>query len=578
MESVTASTAAHVRRRRLMVAVVIACMVAMLAPVGSFDAEAAPPQAKVNWSPCHKDVGAEFGVAYECTLVNVPLDHDKPRGASIQLSLVRLPATDPGNRIGSVFINPGGPGGSGVEAVLFIFGPAAEFLWGPEVRERFDIVGFDPRGIARSSAMRCFGNLRQSTQVFAPFAFPLTPDEEQQWIAGDTLLAEQCDKRGNRIGEHMSTANVARDLDLLREAVGDEQLNYFGASYGSYLGATYANLFPDRVRSVIVDGILDPIAWSNVEAEIPFSTRLRSDVGAQATLDRFFELCEEAAPGNCALAPNSSARYDALAAAVLANPVTIMDPSTGEEIRVTYQELVGFTLGALYDPFSFFFLAQDLAFLEAVVASSASSASTATSAVAPSSRAQVDRFVNRRGFPRYPNFVESFPAVACSDTNNPSDYAVWSSEGAAADAAFGHFGRLWTWASSPCAQWPLDDADAYEGPFTAETANDVLITGNLYDPATRYEGAQALRSLLPNSALVTVDLAGHVSLGASGCAGFVQGQYLLDPGIAPALDGLFCPQEFNPIDLVAGDMAGASEDFGIDPRVRNRLLAEIGVR
>ncbi len=327
---------------------------------------------------------------------------------------------------------------------------------------------------------------------------------------------------------------------------------------------------------MIVDGVLDPIAWANVEGDIPFSTRLRSDQSAQATLDRFFELCEQAAPGNCAFAPDSAARYDAVAAALSANPVTFEDPFSGEVVTVTYQDLIGATLGALYDPFSAFFMFQDLAFVEAVIAASATSAPA--SAAAPSSRAQADRFVTKRGFPRYPNFVEGFPAVACSDTNNPDDYAVWESEGAAADATYGYFGRLWTWASSPCAQWPLDDADAYEGPYTAATANEVLVTGNLYDPATRYEGAQTVRSLLPDSALVTVDLAGHVSLGASGCAGFVQGQYLLDPSIAPALDGLFCPQEFNPIDVVADDFASAGEDFGIDPQLRNRLLAEIGVR
>ena len=113
--------------------------------------------------------------------------------------------------------------------------------------------------------MRCFGNLRQATQAFPPFAFPLTPEEEAMVAAGDALLARQCEKRGNKIADHMSTANVARDLDRLRAAVGDAQLNYVGLSYGTYLGTTYANMFPDRVRAVVIDGVLDPIAWANVE-------------------------------------------------------------------------------------------------------------------------------------------------------------------------------------------------------------------------------------------------------------------------------------------------------------------------
>ena len=190
-------------------------------------------------------------------MAQVPLDYSRPQGATISLALTRLPATDPRRRIGSLFLNPGGPGGSGVDYVLF----AGPFLYTPEVRARFDLVGFDPRGVARSTPLRCFESAEEWPPP-PPFAFPLTREQEQQWIALDRTIDRACRERGGPIRDHMSTANVARDLDVLRDLVGDNKLSYAGVSYGSYLGVTYANLFPTRVRAVVVDGVLDPIAWS----------------------------------------------------------------------------------------------------------------------------------------------------------------------------------------------------------------------------------------------------------------------------------------------------------------------------
>src|ERR1044072_3516343 len=145
---------------------------------------------------------------------------------------------------------------SGVDFTLF----AGPFLFTDEVRARFDLVGFDPRGVARSTALRCFGNQKQWAPIFTPFAFPLTAEEEQIWMAADLYLDSNCAQRGGKIIDHMSTANVARDLDVLRQAVGDAKLSYYGVSYGSMLGQTYANMFPDNFRALVIDGGLDPAA------------------------------------------------------------------------------------------------------------------------------------------------------------------------------------------------------------------------------------------------------------------------------------------------------------------------------
>jgi pimeloyl-ACP methyl ester carboxylesterase len=479
---------------------------------------AAPSKSKVAWSPCYKDFGP-----FQCGTVQVPLDYDSPTGATISIAMIRLPASDPGSRIGSLFLNPGGPGGSGFDFALF----AAPFLFTEEVRARFDIVGFDPRGVARSTALRCFGTPRQWGPFFTPFAFPVTPEEEAIWATADRYLVSACDKRGGAIGDHISTANVARDLDRLRAAVGDDMLTYAGYSYGSFLGVTYASLFPGKVRAVVVDGVLDPIAWTTGAAgqsDLPFSTRLRSDAGAMATLEEFFRLCDE---GDCAFGPDSEDRYAELAAKA----------ATGDAV-VPYSDLILMTLQAMYDSFSWEDFAVLLADIEA--------ASTASASLQARMEAFQHRpmYITKRGFPQYPNFVEAFPAVSCADSHNPDTYAAWSAAADDADASFGYFGRFWTWVSSPCAEWGFTDDDRYTGPFTAATANPVLVVGNRFDPATRYEGAQTVDALLPNSTLLTVNGWGHTSPFLSQCADEAVATYLLTSTPPPA--GTECDQDFTP--------------------------------
>jgi pimeloyl-ACP methyl ester carboxylesterase len=510
--------------RAALVALALACVCA-----GAVAGQGSAGPAKLAWEKCYAKLGP-----FECGTLQVPLDYDEPNGPTISLSVVRLPASDPARRIGSLILNPGGPGGSGVDYTIF----AGPVLYTPEVRARFDLVGFDPRGTNRSTALRCFGTDKQWGPAFTDLSFPSTPDEEQAWINGDLYVDSNCAQRGGRIADHMATANVARDMDVLRQAVGDAKLNYAGVSYGSFLGQTYANMFPNNVRAMIIDGVLDPIAWttgSGDAATVPFSTRLRSDMGAQATLNEFFRLCDAGGPANCAFAPNSAARFTALGNKLKARPaeVTFPDGSTGV---LNYSNLIGMTLGALYDSSSW----EDYARVLAAIEPQATAPATLGARLQPFWR-PVNAYIPKRGFPRYQNFLESFPAVACADSDNPTSYAAWSSAGAAAEAAFGTFGRLWTWVSSICAAWPDSDADRYTGPFNRTTADPVLVIGNLFDPATRYQGAQRAASLLPNSRLLTVHGWGHTSLFISSCADAVQTRYLVDLALPAA--GTVCEQD-----------------------------------
>lgn len=365
----------------------------------------------------------------------------------------------------------------------------------------------------------------------------MTPEEEQIWIAADLYLVDACDRRAGRIADHMSTANVARDPDVLREAVGDEKLTYAGYSYGSYLGVTYANLFPDRVRALIVDGVLDPIAWATGVGDegstIPFSTRLHSDIGAQATLDEFLRLCDAGGPA-CAFAPNAADRYAALLEKLKSDPIDVTFPD-GSVMTLNYANAVLVTLIALYDSHSWEDFAQLLAFVEAEADSAVLGARLQRFWFRPA-------YIAKPGLP-YRNLIEGFPGVACSDTDNPDSYAAWSSAAAASDA-FGYFGRLWTWVSSICAQWPAGDADRYIGPFDRNTANPVLVIGNEFDPATPYHGALKVDGLLPNSALLTVHGWGHTSLFLSQCADVVVARYLVDIAVPAA--GTVCEQDHVP--------------------------------
>jgi pimeloyl-ACP methyl ester carboxylesterase len=499
-------------------------------------AGAARGTSTVSWSPCHRHQGP-----FECARVEVPLDYGDPQAGTASIALVRLPAGSPSRRIGSLFINPGGPGGSGVDIVI----GAGRFLFTPAVRARFDIVGFDPRGINRSTPLRCFDSPDEWGPAMPPFAFPITAKQEAKWQAVDAYLADACANHGNSILDHMATADAARDLDRLRAAVGDDQLTYYGVSYGSFLGSTYANMFPDRVRAVIVDAVLDPIAWTtgvgNESDTVPVSPRLRSDMGAQATLDEFFRLCD--AGERCAFAPHSSDRFARMARRLLRHPIQVSDG--GDTFRFRYQDLIGITLGALYDSAFWRDLARFLSDLE----------SRTDARAMIDGLAELRRALGGGGGGRYQNFPEGFPGVLCSDSMNPTSYQAWSDQGAIADERFGYFGRLWTWVSSICAVWPGADQDRFLGPFDHRTANPLLIVGNMFDPATRYEGAVKLHHLMRNSFLLTVHGWGHGAIFVSRCVDLAEARYLLQ-GITPAR-GKVCQQDDVPFASQAASSAQA---------------------
>jgi pimeloyl-ACP methyl ester carboxylesterase len=486
----------------------------------------------VGWHPCSG--------GFQCATAQVPLDYDHPGGTTISLALIKQPAGSAARRIGSLFVNPGGPGGSGIDLVRGL-GPSLPL----ELRGRFDIVGFDPRGVMRSTPLRCFSSFDEAVSVLPPFAFPYAPAELVEQERSDRALVAACASHGGAVRDHMSTADVARDMDLLRRAVGDSTLNYLGFSYGSYLGEVYANLFPDKVRALVVDGVVDPVAWStgrgDEAATLPVSSRLGGDVGSQATLEQFFALCEAAGRPQCSFAGDSAGRFAAMAARFRSGPVEVGTPP--DTYTVSYADFIATTLSSMEAPESWPMFADALLDLESNMPASRVRATMARLR----SRLGVDQPPQEE----YPNFIESYPGVLCSDSVNPRTFAAWTRAAAATEERHGYFGRPWTWASSTCHAWPVTAGqDRYLGPWTARTASPVLVVGNRYDPQTPYQGAVTAARLLPNSRLLTYAGWGHTA--------FFRGNYCVDSKVTTYLTtlrlparGTVCPALGSPFESVS---------------------------
>ncbi|MBP2479085.1 pimeloyl-ACP methyl ester carboxylesterase [Crossiella equi] len=484
----------------------------------------------LDWTPCPSPPGAR------CATAQVPLSYRDPGGPKISLALMKRPARDPANRIGTVFNNPGGPGSSGRVPPRLT----------PAVADRFDIVGFDPRGTNRSSPVTCSADPADDAKL-SP-AFPVTEAEETEAIRSVGEVTARCARHAGPLLGHMSTANVARDLDLLRRAVGDRQLTYLGTSYGTHLGEVYANLYPGRVRAVVLDGVLDPREWTTGkrpgQGGEPFVHRIGSHLGAQAALRTLLRecaahaQCEFGGPG--ATEQSLQRKYDDLLARLRQGPITLTGAQGGKQ-EITYRELVDRMLRGLYGWDAAEFMTP---FLQRLHLAAQDPAAAAVPVRIPEATA--------------PRYAEEEPpiawntwwsAVACADSDNPRDPREVGRYARAAEAEAPGFASAWVYRSLVCSSWPVTDPDRYTGPWNKPTANPVLLVGNRRgDPATPYEDAAATSALLGRGRLLTADIAGHgvVYDGRNACVDRWVDGYLTTLALPP--EGTVCAAERGPFD------------------------------
>lgn len=460
---------------------------------------------RLQWRDC----GAVSG--QQCTTLEVPLDYDQPSKKTIELAVLRVRAKgkDKSKRIGSLVLNPGGPGGSGVE-----YAQASSMFIGAKVRERYDIVGFDPRGVGQSSPVDCLTDSQLDTYLAADGS-PDTPAEVQRLSTLSKQFAEGCAERSGDLLEHVGTPDAARDMDVLRSALGDQELYYFGASYGTYLGATYAELFPKRVGRAVLDGAVPP--------EL---TGKQLGVGQAKGFERAFKAFVDdcISRGGCPLGDTESAAYDRFDELLDDLDKT---PLPGDGPRKLTQALgVSGILGSLYRKDSWAGLRTGL--------------SAALNGDGSYLLSYADTYAQRTRDGYHGNGNEAILAVNCLDRPDVRSVADAEKELPAYEKASPRFGKFILWGSLACAYWPVE-VQNQPHKVSAPGAPPILVVGTSRDPATIFEWSHDLASQLSSGVLLTRDGDGHTAYGDNDCIDSAIDTYLVD-GTTPK-DGLNCPNE-----------------------------------
>ncbi|MFV2197171.1 alpha/beta hydrolase [Nocardiopsis sp. LOL_012] len=470
---------------------------------------------ELEWGPCEE--GLEEA---ECALFEVPLDYGDPGGERIEIAVKRLPAegSDP---IGSLVVNPGGPGGSGYDYV-----DLAAYTVSSEVRRSFDVVGFDPRGVGRSTPLTCL-DARELDDYLGMEADTADGDADMTEVTEEGMaelaesnrgFVEACRANHPELMLHVGTVNVARDMDVLRELLGDEKLTYLGASYGTHIGAEYADQFPSRVRALVLDGAVDP-SQGQLELSVQQAT------GFETALRSFVEDC--LTQTDCPLGRPGDSVEDGIAV------LTGFLEDTGEEPLANHRDdrevnRPRAELGVLAALYSESWWPRVRGALTEAMDSGDGTALVLLG----------DELYGRSDPEEYENSTAALIAVNCSDSASPRDIRAYAE--AAEDAAEESpiFGPPLAWGALACAYWPQEAVDP-GGELDAAGADPIMVLGTTRDSATPYAWSVALSEQLDSGFLVTRDGDGHTGyrMGDT-CIDAMVDAYLIDLEVPE--DGMAC--------------------------------------
>lgn len=453
---------------------------------------------KLDWASCYDN--------FECTDLRVPIDYADLTVGTFKLAVLRYKAQDQGNRIGSLIVNPGGPGGSGVD-----YAYNAEYVFDPDVLDRYDIVGFDPRGVNRSAPILCLTEAETDAN-YASDAKPDTEAELQQALADSKDFIAKCEGK-NEYLNHFSTAESARDMDILRAALGDKKINYFGKSYGTYLGTLYAQFFPEKVGRMILDGALDP----NISI---LEQNISQAVGFDQALAAFLADC--AKQDDCPLPANAqeaTAAIISLFETAATNPLPRKTKVENDNRVATESLIVLGTASALYDDVDGWPKLRT-AFLEGQRGFGDTFLDLA------------DQYTGRSSDGSYAsNELDSGAIIDCLDWPDARTLEKTKADAKTFTDRAPVFGPYLAYTNIACqflTPPTKDKLTRTTNKITAIKTAPIIVIGTTRDPATPYDWAVGLHKIFTTSTLISLNADGHTGQGrGSACVDDAVDNYLL---------------------------------------------------
>nr|WP_230114951.1 alpha/beta hydrolase [Microbacterium oxydans] len=453
----------------------------------------------LSWTTC--------GTGFDCTDVTAPLDWENPAAGEITLSVVRHQAE--GTAIGSLLTNPGGPGASGVDLIL----NSLDFAVGADLIENYDVIGFDPRGVGDSTAVTCYDPAQMDEYLYGIPAAPRgTPEWEAELLAAHKSFAEACDANSGGILPYITTINAARDMDLIRAVLGDTKLNYLGYSYGTFLGATYAELYPQKAGRLVLDGAIDP---SVPGLEVGATQAL----GFESALRAYMQNCLDS--GSCPFNGTVDQAMADLGALLASADRTPLQSGDGRQLGA--DSMMTGIIAALYSQDSWDYLTQGL--------------DEALQGNADTMFLLADFYNGREGSSYADNSSEAFRAYNCMDYPVEDDPAAEAASQAKIAEGAPTIAPYWNGPDS-CSVWPYPPTGT-RGEIKAEGAGPILVVGTTNDPATPYEWSEALADQLEEGVLITRVGEGHTGYNkGNSCVDTAVEAFLIDD-VVPE-DGLRC--------------------------------------